>query len=212
MNTQIQQFANPSRPATGVSLSTPTFLSTLEETNVTKETAKEDLHATWKFGEGWRLDFGRKLNMYRPLFEHGEWIDFLEADFGLHRMTANRWMRLAAEADGVDLDAPQTHVDEPDNHRETVNSLIDDAREKVEEALVLNGPKPYRVVIDGVTEDEKDQFKLELKSDRSWVQGILRRAWTEVLAGKPMVTDGKLDQLPEDPFFDNEQELADVTA
>jgi hypothetical protein len=186
-----------------------------------KEAAKNRLRAAWHFGDDWRLTFGRELIATRDDIPHGEWIKFLESEFGLHRQTAYNWMRKAAEADGVSLDEPQTNGDEPDTHADDVAGLIADEQNKVEKALdvQLNGPKPIRLVLDAATEDEKELYKAELKSNREWVQGILRDAFNTILAGKPVVTGQKLnmttmndeqpindDDLPETFFVQQETE------
>jgi hypothetical protein len=208
MEHKNQQSENPTLPTTGVSTITQTIVSTLEDSikpstllaHAKSEAAKNRLRAKWHFGDNWRLEFGRELRISRNDIPHGEWIDFLETEFGLHRQTAYNWMRKAAEADGVSLDEPQTNSDEPDTHAETVTSLIDEAREKVENAPVLNGPKQYRLILDAVTEDEKELFKAEMKSDRDWAQSILRTAFETVIAGKPVVHADRvaMEMLPED--------------
>src|ERR1700723_144434 len=151
------------------------------------EVIKDQLRATWKLGQGWRLEFGRLLIKFRAVCDHGTWVAFLESEFRLHRQTAFNWMNKAKEADGVKLDEETVNTDEPDAHAETVSTMIDQEREKVNEAIGrdLNGPKSYRIILEGVTEDEKDLFKAVMKMEREWVQGILRQAFNTIIAGKP---------------------------
>src|ERR1700722_20519958 len=93
------------------------------------EAAKEDLRDTGHFGEGWRLDFGRKLNRYRPLFGYGKWIDFVEDEFGLHRMTACRWIKAALKADSLPEDKEVSHFDVLSPKAEEIQKYIQQAQE-----------------------------------------------------------------------------------
>jgi hypothetical protein len=237
MREPIQQYDNPTLPVTAAAATTThTVLSTFEDSiepstilatfsqEQLVESIKDRLRILWQSGSGWRLEFGRELREYRKVTQHGEWIKFLESEFGLHRQTAYNWMRKAAAADGVSLDEPQNNNDESDAYADEVAGLIAEEQARVEKAedVKLNGPKPYRLLLDSVTEDEKDMFKAELKSDREWVQSILRAAFETIIAGKPVVhTGGKLPETPEDPmpgiddgdpvemFFGDDVELTD---
>ncbi len=168
-------------PADDEELTDPTATAALD-------LIKDQLRATWKMGEGWRLEFGRQLIQFREVAPHGVWISFLESEFGLNRQTAYNWMNKAKEADGIKLDAETVNTDEPDTHAETVSTMIDEEREKVNEALKrdLNGPKSYRIIVEGVTEDEKGMFKLVMSKEHEWVQSILREAFYTIIKGKPM--------------------------
>jgi len=205
---------------------TTTLLETMDGYNEL-ESIKDQLRAKWQNGNEWRLEFGRLLIVFRKEAQHGEWIEFLQTEFGLHRQTAYNWMRQAKETDGLPVDEALNLSDETDPHAEDVGDLIAEEQEKVNAAkkMQLNGPKPIRLVLDAVTEDEKEHYKDHLKRDHRWVQSILRRAFDEILVGKVVIRTGNaLQQVPEDTveyfgndgdlpaIFQQQSEAADVSA
>lgn len=204
MNALNQQFDNPSPPATVVAESTPTILSTIED-EINVNTIKDQLRACWHQGAEWRLEFGRLLVKLRDVAKHGEWINFLKSEFGLDRQTAHNWMTKAKEADGIPLDETPSRDDEPDTYREELAGAIEEETAKVEQAkqqVKLNGVKRIKLALEGVSEDEYELYKAQMKTDHTWVQSILRAAFDQIIAGKPVVTGQKLDTLPEqDDFF-----------
>jgi hypothetical protein len=191
------------------------------------ESIKEPLRAKWQNGNAWRLEFGRLLIAFRKEARHGEWIQFLEKEFGLHRQTAFHWMQQAKKTDGLPVDETLNLGDETDPHAEEVEGLIAEEQEKIAVAktMLLNGPKPIRLVLDAASEDEKESYKEQLKRDHQWVQGILRRACDEILVGNPVIRTAKtLEVLPDEPdamfatdadlpaIFQQQPESADVSA
>jgi transposase-like protein len=190
---------------------TTTLLGKLEGYNKV-EGIKDQLRAKWQNGNEWRLEFGRLLIAFRKEAQHGEWIEFLKTEFGLHRQTAFNWMQQAKKTDGLPIDETLNLSDETDPHAEEVDGLIAEERGKIAAAknMQLNGPKPIRLVLDAATEDEKEAYKEQLKRDHQWVQGILRRAFDEILVGNPVIRTAKtLEVLPDepDPMFATDADL-----
>lgn len=186
----------------------PTMLAELER-SATVEEIKTQLRDAWQRGDEWRLEFGRLLIKFREVARHGEWIKFLETEFDLHRMTANRWMRKAAEADSIDI----TEVEEreevaPDEYAEELEERIAD--EIAERDLVKkDAPRNFRMVITSVTPEEIADYKKQWKAENEWAQSILRRAFDEIRAGRPAVVRDEnyvsetLNTLPDDPWVPN---------
>jgi hypothetical protein len=145
------------------------------------EDAKQDLRDTWKFGEGWRLDFGRKLNQYRPLFGYGKWVKFVEDEFGLHRMTACRWIKAALKEDGWPEDKEVNEFDVPNARAEDIKRLIKKAQQEAQDNPPDVGPLSYRVVIPNITEDEKKRYQKRLLHEPDFVKNVFKKAWLEVV-------------------------------
>jgi transposase-like protein len=186
MNALNQQFDNPSPPATVVAESTPTILSTLED-EINVNTIKDQLRDAWQRGGEWRLEFGRLLIKFREVARHGEWIKFLEAEFGLHRMTAHRWMQKAAEADGIDITEMEEREEvAPDEYAEELEERIAD--EAAERDLAKKAEsRNFKMVVTSVTPEEIADYKKQLKAENEWARSVLRRAFDEIRAGRPVV-------------------------
>lgn len=168
---------------------TNTILEALDVNSI-----KDQLRACWQRGSEWRLEFGRLLTQLRAVTGHGEWIKFLESEFGLHRQTAHNWMLKAKEADGVPIDEEVEQDDQPDEYASEVKERIADERAERDEK---SSPRRFKMVLVSVSPDEISRYNEQMKTNRAFVQNVLRKAFEEILAG-PTPTGNKMVLLDED--------------
>jgi hypothetical protein len=163
--------------------------------NQYQEQLEADLRACYKHGKEWRLEFGRLLLNYRRLVPDG-WVKFVKDEFDLHRQTAWRWMHEACDVDGMpypDVAVKSEADPDPDTQADTILEALQEAREEVEEAKKRKAP--FRMIVDDVTDDERERFQEIWKNQRSRVQEILRNALDEIL--NPVVVRADSENVDE---------------
>jgi len=147
---------------------------------------KQQFHAVWLRGSGWRLELGEVLYKIKLKCkeEHGDWGDFLDA-YGLARSTADDFIRRYQEET---LQITESRQFEEPHPSPAPDPQADEREQDIEEEQTKRKGKPrshhetqIRPTIKGLRPDQTSRYWEEYNDFRERVNGLWYQAFLTII-------------------------------